>query len=102
MGRNNRPKKVQLPQEIADFAAEIAQIQAQNAKFEQEKDNMLCTIACLVQRLGGMVVIGQQDAETINLWRDNKIELKVEQIDIAMGRPSFKFTVVHKDVLPAV
>lgn len=92
---SSKKKPLILPNSpiIQQKAHQIDPLVVLKTQFEQEKDNMLCTIACLVERLGGTVVIGQSDAEVINMWREHKIVLRVQQIDIQMGHPSFKFTV---------
>jgi hypothetical protein len=71
----------------------LAQIQ----QFGQEKDSMLCTIACLVKRLGGTVLIGQDDAEFIKLWQKGLVNLNVDQNSIHPNFQSFIFSIVIKE-----
>jgi hypothetical protein len=73
------------------------QLLARIQQFEAEKDSMLCTIACLVKRLGGTVLIGQDDAEFIKLWQKGLVNLNVDQINIHPNFLSFTFSIVVKE-----
>jgi hypothetical protein len=72
------------------------QLFARFQAFEAEKDSMLCTIACLVKRLGGTVLIGQDDAEFIKLWQKGLVNLNVDQNTIHPNFQSFTFSIVIK------
>lgn len=96
MSRKNKPN---IPSNHHDsgHSAEIEALSTQLAArirgFEQEKSSMLCTIACLVHRLGDHVIVGQQDAEFINLWLANKVQLSISQHEVIIGHTVFEFVV---------
>lgn len=77
--------------------SKLLQLEAQIQQFEAEKDSMLCTIACMVKRLGGTVLIGQDDAEFIKLWQKGLVNLNVDQSTIHPNFQSFTFSIVIKE-----
>jgi hypothetical protein len=87
LDRKDKSKKGEISDQSQLLFARIQQ-------FEQEKDSMLCTIACLVKRLGGTVLIGQDDAEFIKLWQKGLVNLNVDQNTIHPNFQSFTFSIV--------
>lgn len=58
---------------------ELLRLRQQNAGFAKEKDNMLLTIAILVDRLGGQAAIGKPEWQFCLDWAAGKIVLDAEQ-----------------------
>jgi hypothetical protein len=66
-------------QRIKQQLDELLALRQEKTSFVQEKDNMLMTIAILVYRLGGKVVIGIPERDFMMDWLAGKIVLDAEQ-----------------------
>lgn len=79
---------VELKQEKVQLLAQNNILLQQNAGFAEEKSNMLCFIAILVDRDGGRASVTQLDGPFVRDWQAGKIVLDVSG-DLGM----YKFSV---------
>lgn len=99
MSNNNGhllPRKDPKLSKTARIEAQAAQLSARIRGFEQEKSSMLATMACLVNRLGGQVIIGAADRKFLDDWLHDRVKLEVtESVADAAGHISFELKIVQ-------